>query len=94
MKIVREYPFWVWLMRFAYKRMKIAQPEFNGLGVPGIRDKNATCAYYSPRKRLPMDGRADCRSDGHYLCKECIFLDKDYETLTAKQKDEKDYEGR
>ncbi len=72
MKIVRTYPFWVWLMRLAYKRIKIAQP-FITVGVPGIRDTDSPCSMYSPRKRMDGDSGATCTTDGHYLSKECAF---------------------
>ncbi len=72
MKINRTYPFWVWLMRLAYRKVKISQPKFT-VGVPGIRDPENPCPMYSPRKRRYNDARADCETDGHYLCNECAF---------------------
>lgn len=74
MKIVREYPFWIWLMRFAYRKIK--SPIKMGVGVPGNRDPESPCKFYAPRKRVQGDGPADCQGDGHYLCKECIFFEK------------------
>lgn len=71
MKIVRTYPFWTWLLRFAYRRVKSSNKM--GVGIPGNRDPENPCPSYAPRKRLPGDGPAECRSDGHYLCKECVF---------------------
>lgn len=50
-------------------------------GVPGIRDIEAICPAYSPRKRLPGDW-SDCEGDGHYLCKGCALLQRDDETET------------
>lgn len=68
-EVKRTYPFWTWLMRFAYKRIKSDQ-KFTGIGVPGLRDKENPCPFYAPvtnkNNWLP-----ECESDGHYLCKEC-----------------------
>ena len=74
MKIIRTYPFWIWLMRFAYKRVKT--PIVMGVGAPGNRDPENPCHWYAPRKRVPGDSKAECEGDGHYLCKECIFYEK------------------
>jgi hypothetical protein len=71
-KIKRTYPFWIWLMRFAYKRAKVSIPKL-GVGIPSMRDPDNKCEFYTPRKRRGGDAPADCQSDGHYLCKECIF---------------------
>jgi len=71
-KITREYSFWVWLMRLAYRKIKTAQPHFV-VGVPGIRDPDSKCAMYAPRKRVFGDAIADCETDGHFLCRECAF---------------------
>lgn len=72
MKIIRTYPFWIWLCRLAYKQIR-KQPVFTGLGVPGIRDKENPCPEYSPKPRRVNFAQANCETDGHYLCKECIF---------------------
>ena len=69
-KIKRTYPFWVWLMRFCYFKIKHDQ-KFTGIGVPGLRDKENPCNWYMPTKNKDLFIGADCESDGHYLCKEC-----------------------
>jgi hypothetical protein len=46
------------------------------IGIPGMRDPDNRCSGYTPRKRIMGDAPADCESDGHYLCKECAFLEK------------------
>ena len=84
MKIIRTYPFWVWLMRLAYRKIKIAQPTIT-VGVPGIRDPNAKCPMYAPRKRVTDDVANECETDGHYLCKECAFNINYNENLRGKQ---------
>jgi hypothetical protein len=55
--------------------MKIAVDKLP-VGIPGIRDPDNRCAGYTPRKRLVSDAPADCESDGHYLCNECVFKNK------------------
>jgi len=64
--------FWKWLLRLAYRKLKIAQPTFC-VGVPGQRDPENECSMYAPRKRVPGDADANCCTDGHYLCNECAF---------------------
>lgn len=64
--------FFKWLMRFAYRQIKIAQPNFT-TGIPGMRDPESECSMYSPRKRVAGDMLPNCVGDGHYLCKECAF---------------------
>lgn len=66
--------FWTWLCRYAYRHLKESQPNLP-VGIPGIRDTDNPCTGYSPRKRLLGDHAAECQTDGHYLCKECIFRD-------------------
>lgn len=60
--------FWLWLMRFAYRRAVIvtAVPD----GVPTVRSMESPCPGYSPRKATLQDWQV-CETDGHYLCKEC-----------------------
>jgi hypothetical protein len=72
MKIVRTYPFWVWLCRFAYRRIKVGMHK-KPIGLPGNRDPENICEAYSPRRPLKSDFGADCETDGHYLCKECAL---------------------
>jgi hypothetical protein len=62
--------FWIWLCRYAFAKVKAE--TVNGRlpdGLPGIRDVNARCDMYAPRKRSGIDG--ECWGDGHYLCKGC-----------------------
>lgn len=72
LKVNRTYPFWLSIMRFAYKRIKYNQDKMP-IGIPGNRDPENPCTGYSPRKRLSGDYPAECETDGHYLCKECVF---------------------
>lgn len=72
MKLIRTYPFWVWLMRLCYRKIKMAQPNFT-VGIPGMRDPENVCSMYAPRKRVIGDAKANCSTDGHYLCGECAF---------------------
>jgi hypothetical protein len=67
--------FWLWLMRLAYRRIKLNQLRLP-VGVPGNRDPDSPCPAYAPVKPLPFQYyRNDCQTDGHYLCKECIHRD-------------------
>jgi len=61
-----------WLMRLAYKQLKIAQPNWT-VGIPGMRDPESECSMYAPRKRVFGDMLPNCSTDGHYLCNECAF---------------------
>ena len=63
--------FYKWLLRFSYRKL---QHEITKLpdGIPGIRDIEAKCTGYSPRK-LSFGEFAECEGDGHYLCRECCF---------------------
>jgi hypothetical protein len=62
--------FWLWLARFAFRRL---QPGGKmPAGVPRVRDPEAPCTGFAPRK--PKPGDYECRSDGHYLCAECAHL--------------------
>ena len=72
MKITIEFNFWLWLMRFAYRRCAVADCV-KPVGIPGNRDPEHECIGYSPRKKLFGDWD-DCESDGHYLCRKCCHL--------------------
>lgn len=77
--------FWMWLMIFAYRRLKVSSRTIDGnipAGVPGMRDPNAECSGYTPRKRDPGDW--ECYGDGHYLCKNCAI----YSPKSDEQRDE------
>lgn len=71
----KKFPFWVWLIRFAYRQIKVSA-ETPLVGIPGIRDNEHPCTHYMPRPRLKEDGEANCQTDGHYLCEECIWNKK------------------
>jgi hypothetical protein len=67
-----KFNFWVWLCRFAYRRAKHSFTS-HPVGLPGNRDPENECEYYAPRKRHINDAKAVCETDGHYLCKDCIW---------------------
>ena len=72
MKIHFEFNFWLWLLRFSYKKLR----DFNNplpVGIPGMRDPENKCTGYTPRKWRARDAQPDCESDGHYLCNECAI---------------------
>lgn len=79
---MKKYSFWVRVMRYAYGKIKSNQ-KFTGIGVPGLRDKENICEWYSPiskhknNRHLFIGG--DCDSDGHYLCKDCKNFNNDKE---------------
>ncbi len=62
--------FWLWLCRFASSRLPKGKKMPHG--IPGIRDPEAPCTGYEPRKH--EHGDYECESDGHYLCAECAHL--------------------
>jgi len=62
--------FWLWVMRFAYRRVVIVTQVPDG--VPTIRSTEDPCPGYAPRPRSGREWR--CDSDGHYLCQECSHL--------------------
>lgn len=65
--------FWVWLLRFAYRRIKPILDRVPN-GVPCIRDIDNPCEGYSPTKAMKEGANWHrCQGDGHYLCKECVF---------------------
>ena len=66
--------FWLWLARFAVRRIK--PNSYGGLpdGIPGRRSDDSRCPAYIPG---PVANGADCDGDGHYLCYECINLNRD-----------------
>ena len=64
--------FWLLIARFAYRRA--AEPISKApTGLPFMRDPDAPCHCYEPRRKHVRDF-GDCESDGHYLCKECCHL--------------------
>jgi hypothetical protein len=76
-KIPPPSSFWLWLCRFAYKRLKPRNRlSKEPTGIPGRRDPDSLCDAYSPRDQ--NDGEWNgCQTDGHYLCKECALIDED-----------------
>jgi len=72
MRVVRKPgKFWLWLCRFAYRRL-CSKTGYDGkkpVGIPAQRDPDSPCEYYSP-KAWRGDWN-DCCGDGHYLCNEC-----------------------
>jgi hypothetical protein len=60
--------FWLWLMRYCYRKVVIVTQVPDG--VPSIRSMTDPCPGYAPRKRRLGDFQ-DCETDGHYLCQEC-----------------------
>jgi len=64
--------FWLWLARFAVKRLTLKYGALIPDGIPTIRDREARCWAYEPRKKKLVD--FDCHGDGHYLCKECCHF--------------------
>ena len=44
-------------------------------GAAGVRDPDYPCSAFDPLDDgVKPDGRGDCESDGHYLCRECSHL--------------------
>lgn len=73
--VISTEGFWRALARFAWRRLTKPGGRIPD-GVPGIRDPEARCNAYSPRKRTNQDW--ECPGDGHYLCKEdCAFYSPD-----------------
>lgn len=60
--------FWLWVMRFAYRRTVIVTQVPDG--VPTLRSMDAPCSGYMPR-RATLQDYVSCQTDGHYLCQEC-----------------------
>ena len=82
--------FWLWLCRFAYRRLKASNPNMP-IGVPNNRDPESPCPAFDPRPTKMGDYR-DCEGDGHFLCKECrwfigdrkdVFPEDEYEMLNV-----------
>jgi hypothetical protein len=68
--VISDEKIWRGIIRFAWRRIVKPGGKIPD-GVPTIRDAEARCEAYSPRKRSPRDW--DCQGDGHYLCDECAF---------------------
>ncbi len=75
-------------MSEALRLWAILEAEVNGqciVGMPGVRDPEHPCDVFDP---LPEgehpDGRGDCLSDGHYMCRECRRLSARSETWPTK----------
>jgi hypothetical protein len=74
-KISVSFNFWLWLCRFAYKRLTY-KLDREPVGIPARRDPDSVCEAYSPRKRNEGEWNG-CQTDGHYLCKECALIDEE-----------------
>lgn len=73
--------FWLWLIRYSYKKLKVSSLTLDGKipdGIPGMRSKDSECTGYSPRMRRAGDW--ECDGDGHYLCKGCAMYMPQVET--------------
>ncbi len=46
-----------------------AEDVFGPVGIDGERDPESVCRVFEIG---PADRQADCETDGHYLCKECV----------------------
>lgn len=58
-----------WAYRKAYKRGAIPT------GLPGNRDPESPCEQYFPV--VHPSGSGPCRSDGHYLCSGCEWIEQE-----------------
>lgn len=65
-----------WAIRLIWKWMAIPEKKVP-TGLPGIRDPQAPCSGYSPRR--PIGGDFNCIGDGHYLCRECAHWNPEEE---------------
>lgn len=66
--------FWKRVLRFAYARLK-RSPGRMPDGVPGIRDVDHPCSVFLPLKPgEERDRFGQCMTDGHYLCRECVYM--------------------
>uniref|UniRef100_A0A6M3J664 Uncharacterized protein n=1 Tax=viral metagenome TaxID=1070528 RepID=A0A6M3J664_9ZZZZ len=63
--------FWVWLMRYAWRRARAANGNQIPDGVPGVRSVADPCDAYEPRNKRKGGWQGYCGTDGHYLCAEC-----------------------
>ena len=78
--------FWQWLARIAVRRATrprmLAGPPPIPVGMPGHRDPEAVCKFYTPKWMhdpafMEATGPGACATDGHYLCDECIWQHKE-----------------
>ena len=69
-----------WLIIFLYQiyTKKCEQTNIKPVGLPLNRDPDNPCPGYEPKKygrgQFKFD---DCEGDGHYLCKNCVHLQKE-----------------
>lgn len=69
-----------WYLRILHDTVFTRPPD----GTPGIRDIDHPCMNFDPTpmdlEKRPFGGT--CRTDGHYICRECNHLDltSDYAT--------------
>lgn len=64
---------WLWLCRFAYRRLKAMPMKDIPVGIPGMRDPYAPCTAYAPRPHEAGEF-GDCMTDGHYQCDDCAHV--------------------
>lgn len=72
--------FWRMIALFAWRRWW-TPPDREPVGLPGRRDPEHPCEFYSPGGS-PADHRRprslvvlhQCAGDGHYLCRQCFYL--------------------
>lgn len=65
--------FWLWLCRFAYRRIADMETSTIPVGIPGMRDPRTPCGAYAPRPRGKKDW-GHCHTDGHYQCEDCAHI--------------------
>ncbi len=78
--------FWLWLCRYAYRRLPPPDSPGEPVGIPGRRDPDALCDTYTPKtRRYPLVGWAGCHGDGHYLCRQdcALYHDEVAEKVSA-----------
>ena len=75
---ISRVSFWTWLCRFAFRRA-VKRGGATPTGLPGHRDPGKRCDFYWPTDRSASLRRpvsaGPCQSDGHYLCRDCEWLD-------------------
>ena len=66
--------FWKAITIFAYRRWYDPSKNQNmPIGIPGIRDPSSPCSGFAPiPKKFAGESWGDCKTDGHYMCNECV----------------------
>ena len=70
--------FWAAVCRYAFRRA-YRTPRIAPTGLPGHRDPGSVCASFWPVKT--PSGTGQCQTDGHYLCRECEWMDPKAEAM-------------